>query len=165
VRNTNAHMLDALRAGRPADTSGEDNLKTYALVEAAYESASKHAGVSAKGLGLGIGANLEKSKAPPETPNSLTIEGVRSRAEYLEIVEHVCLEEMVQRPVLCSRSAIRSPDGVDSKPNDANHALEPLGFRNRKLATSMPMALQADLGIAGAGRHLVEAALKLFFGA
>jgi hypothetical protein len=60
-------------------------------------------------------------------------------------------------------SAIRSPDGVDSKPNDANHALEPLGFRNRKLATSMPMALQADLGIAGAGRHLVEAALKLFF--
>jgi hypothetical protein len=24
-------------------------------------------------------------------------------------------------------------------------------------------ALQADLGIAGAGRHLVEAALKLFF--
>jgi hypothetical protein len=27
----------------------------------------------------------------------------------------------------------------------------------------MPMALQADLGIAGTGRHLVEAALKLFF--
>ena len=48
VRNTNAHMLDALRAGRPADTSGEDNLKTYALVEAAYESASKHAGVRPK---------------------------------------------------------------------------------------------------------------------
>ena len=48
VRNTNAHMLDALRAGHPADTSGEDNLKTYALVEAAYESASKHVGVRPK---------------------------------------------------------------------------------------------------------------------
>jgi len=40
VLHTNAHMLSAFRAGRPADTSGEDNLKTYALVEAAYESAS-----------------------------------------------------------------------------------------------------------------------------
>lgn len=45
VRNTNLHMMQALRAGRPADTSGEDNLKTYALVEAAYESAATHAGV------------------------------------------------------------------------------------------------------------------------
>jgi D-apiose dehydrogenase len=43
VRNTNSHMLKALRAGKPADTSGEDNLKTYALVEAAYESAASHA--------------------------------------------------------------------------------------------------------------------------
>ena len=40
VLHTNAHMLSAFRAGRPADTSGEDNLKTYALVEAAYELAS-----------------------------------------------------------------------------------------------------------------------------
>jgi predicted dehydrogenase len=40
VRNTNAHMIDALRAGRPAETSGEDNLKTYALAEAAYQSAA-----------------------------------------------------------------------------------------------------------------------------
>ena len=40
VLHTCAHMLDTFRAGRPADTSGEDNLKTYALVEAAYESAA-----------------------------------------------------------------------------------------------------------------------------
>jgi predicted dehydrogenase len=48
VRNTNQHMLQALRAGRPADTSGEDNLKTYALVEAAYESARSHMSVRPK---------------------------------------------------------------------------------------------------------------------
>ena len=48
ARNTNQHMLEALRAGRPAETSGEDNLKTYALVEAAYESAETHASVRPK---------------------------------------------------------------------------------------------------------------------
>ena len=40
VLHTCAHMMDTFRAGRPAETSGEDNLKTYALVEAAYESAA-----------------------------------------------------------------------------------------------------------------------------
>jgi len=40
VLHTNRHMLEAYKAGRPADTSGEDNLKTYALVEAAYEAAA-----------------------------------------------------------------------------------------------------------------------------
>ena len=48
ARNTCKHMLDAVRAGVPADTSGEDNLKTYALVEAAYESARTHASVRPK---------------------------------------------------------------------------------------------------------------------
>ena len=48
VLHTNAHMLDAFRNGRPAETSGEDNLKTYALVEAAYESAAKHTVVKPK---------------------------------------------------------------------------------------------------------------------
>jgi len=48
VRNTNRHMLQSLRAGRAADTSGEDNLKTYALVEAAYDSAKTHTGVRPK---------------------------------------------------------------------------------------------------------------------
>jgi hypothetical protein len=34
-------MLEALRAGRQADTSAEDNFRTFALVEAAYEAAGK----------------------------------------------------------------------------------------------------------------------------
>lgn len=40
VLATCAHMLAAVRAGRDADTSGRDNLKTFALCEAAYESAA-----------------------------------------------------------------------------------------------------------------------------
>lgn len=42
VLHTNRHMFERFRDGRPADTSGEDNLKTYALVEAAYEAARSH---------------------------------------------------------------------------------------------------------------------------
>ena len=34
------HMLDRFRAGTDADTSGVDNLKTYALADAAYQSAA-----------------------------------------------------------------------------------------------------------------------------
>ena len=34
------HLLERFRAGRPADTSAADNLKTYAICEAAYESAA-----------------------------------------------------------------------------------------------------------------------------
>jgi len=45
VLHTNRHMFGRFRDGLPADTSGEDNLKTYALVEAAYESASAHKSV------------------------------------------------------------------------------------------------------------------------
>ncbi|MHB1111043.1 MAG: Gfo/Idh/MocA family protein, partial [Devosia sp.] len=41
VLTTCRHMLRSVRAGRPADTSAEDNLKTFALVEAAYEQAGK----------------------------------------------------------------------------------------------------------------------------
>lgn len=41
VLATNRHMLEAVRAGRPAATSAEDNLKTFALVEAAYLAAGK----------------------------------------------------------------------------------------------------------------------------
>lgn len=35
------HFLGAFRAGRPAETSGADNLRTLALVEAAYRSAER----------------------------------------------------------------------------------------------------------------------------
>lgn len=45
VLHTNRHMFERARDGIPADTSGEDNLKTYALVEAAYESARTHRAV------------------------------------------------------------------------------------------------------------------------
>jgi predicted dehydrogenase len=40
VLHTNAHMLASFRAGVEAETSGPDSLKTFALVEAAYESAA-----------------------------------------------------------------------------------------------------------------------------
>jgi predicted dehydrogenase len=41
VLTTCRHMLQAVQAGRPAATSAEDNLRTFALVEAAYEAAGK----------------------------------------------------------------------------------------------------------------------------
>lgn len=40
VYKTCAHFLECLKAGREAATSGRDNLKTYAICEAAYESAA-----------------------------------------------------------------------------------------------------------------------------
>lgn len=45
VLHTSRHMFERFRDGLPADTSGEDNLKTYALVEAAYEAARTHISV------------------------------------------------------------------------------------------------------------------------
>jgi len=46
VFHTQAHWLQCLQSGHVAETSGEDNLKTYALVEAAYASASSGQAVS-----------------------------------------------------------------------------------------------------------------------
>lgn len=40
VLATCTHMLEAFRAGRPAATSAEDNVKTFALAEAAYVAAA-----------------------------------------------------------------------------------------------------------------------------
>ena len=48
VLHTNRHMFERFRLGLAADTSGEDNLKTYALVEAAYEAAASHVSVKPK---------------------------------------------------------------------------------------------------------------------
>ena len=45
VLNTQRHWVESLKAGREPETSGRDNLKTYALVEAAYESATSHRAV------------------------------------------------------------------------------------------------------------------------
>lgn len=44
------HWIDCLRADREPDTSGADNLKTFALVEAAYESAATGKVVDLKAL-------------------------------------------------------------------------------------------------------------------
>lgn len=41
VLRTCRHMLEAVKAGRPAATSAADNLKTFVLVEAAYDKAGK----------------------------------------------------------------------------------------------------------------------------
>ena len=40
VHRTCAHMLDCVRTGRQAETSAEDSLRTFALVEAAYDAAA-----------------------------------------------------------------------------------------------------------------------------
>lgn len=40
VYHTQAHWLECFREGREPETSGRDNLKTFAIVEAAYESAA-----------------------------------------------------------------------------------------------------------------------------
>jgi predicted dehydrogenase len=45
VLHANRHMLERFRLSQPADTSIEDNLRTYALVEAAYEAARLHQSV------------------------------------------------------------------------------------------------------------------------
>jgi len=46
VFHTQAHSLHCLKSGCVAETSGEDNLKTYALVEAAYASAASGQAIS-----------------------------------------------------------------------------------------------------------------------
>ena len=48
VLHTCAHMIASFRAGKPAETDGADSLKTFALVEAAYQSAEAHTAVRPK---------------------------------------------------------------------------------------------------------------------
>ncbi len=48
VLNTQRHWVECLRAGREPATSGRDNLKTYALVVAAYEAAASGRAVAPK---------------------------------------------------------------------------------------------------------------------
>ncbi len=42
VLNTQAHWVECLATGRTTETSGRDNLRTYALVRAAYDAARSH---------------------------------------------------------------------------------------------------------------------------
>jgi len=46
VLATQRHRVECRRAGREPETSGRDNLKTYALAEAAYEIAVTHRAVA-----------------------------------------------------------------------------------------------------------------------
>ncbi|MFO1055412.1 MAG: Gfo/Idh/MocA family oxidoreductase [Dongiaceae bacterium] len=46
VLNTQRHWVERLKAGREPETSGADNLRTYALVMAAYDSAASGAAVA-----------------------------------------------------------------------------------------------------------------------
>jgi predicted dehydrogenase len=46
VLTTCGHFLDCLQRGIPVETSGEDNLKTYALVDAAYRAATEQRAVA-----------------------------------------------------------------------------------------------------------------------
>ena len=46
VLNTQRHWVESLRAGREPATSGADNLKTYALVMAAYDAAREHRAIA-----------------------------------------------------------------------------------------------------------------------
>ena len=46
VLHTQRHWVECLRAGRAPQTSGEDNLRTYALVDAAYVSAAERRAVA-----------------------------------------------------------------------------------------------------------------------
>ncbi len=55
-----SHFLDCVRRGVPAETSGEDNLKTFALVDAAYEAAATHAAAAPKAWQPETGAGTER---------------------------------------------------------------------------------------------------------
>ncbi len=49
VQIIQAHFVDCLRAGTQPETSGHDNLKTLALVEAAYQSAADGSRIDVRG--------------------------------------------------------------------------------------------------------------------
>jgi predicted dehydrogenase len=51
VLSTCRHLLQAYQAGKPADISARDNLKTFALAEAAYESAATGRAVKPRSYG------------------------------------------------------------------------------------------------------------------
>jgi predicted dehydrogenase len=69
VLATNAHILSALRAGRPADVSAEDNFRTFACCEAAYKSAETGKAVALEPLqALGRAKAKTKSKAKKRPP-------------------------------------------------------------------------------------------------
>jgi predicted dehydrogenase len=65
VLATNAHILKALRSGKAADVSAEDNFKTFACCEAAYKSAESGKAVALEPL-QGRGKVQAKPAARPK---------------------------------------------------------------------------------------------------
>jgi predicted dehydrogenase len=72
VLATNAHILKALRSGKPADVSAEDNFKTFACCEAAYKSAA-----SGKAVAL---EPLQVKKAAKKTPKKAAKKATKKSA-------------------------------------------------------------------------------------
>jgi predicted dehydrogenase len=64
VLATNAHILKALRSGKPADVSAEDNFKTFACCEAAYKSAATGKAVALEKLESRSKPKAKAKKAP-----------------------------------------------------------------------------------------------------
>jgi predicted dehydrogenase len=64
VLATNAHILKALRSGKPADVSAEDNFKTFACCEAAYKSAATGKAVALEKLEARGKAKRAAKKTP-----------------------------------------------------------------------------------------------------
>jgi predicted dehydrogenase len=64
VLATNAHILKALRSGKPADVSAEDNFKTFACCEAAYKSAATGQAVALEKLESRSEPKTKAKKAP-----------------------------------------------------------------------------------------------------
>ena len=65
-------MLAAVRAGRSADTDARDNLRTFALCEAAYESAAAgRLRGRARARGLPATAGRRRGRQPPSASVSL----------------------------------------------------------------------------------------------
>lgn len=54
------HFLDCLQRGVTAETSGEDNLKTYALVDAAYRASDERRAIEPKSWNPGSGVGGER---------------------------------------------------------------------------------------------------------
>ncbi|CCV08558.1 putative oxidoreductase protein [Mesorhizobium metallidurans STM 2683] len=55
-----SHFLDCLKRGVPAETSGRDNLRTYALVDAAYRAAAEHRAIVPAQWGENVAASKSR---------------------------------------------------------------------------------------------------------
>ncbi|GAB2174851.1 Gfo/Idh/MocA family protein [Dongia sp. agr-C8] len=71
VLATNAHILNALRSGKPADVSAEDNFKTFACCEAAYKSAATGKAVALEPLAVKGKAKRTAKKAPAKKKSAV----------------------------------------------------------------------------------------------